>query len=60
MKKEDDRVPGRDFYTEREWRNLPRVGSSGCSMVKPVTCIHGVLFKDVCDECAAYKDEVKP
>lgn len=50
---DDGREPYKDAFTEREWRLLPRIGSNGCSMVKPVRCVHGALLTGKCVDCAA-------
>lgn len=52
----EERDPNRS-YTEREWRKLARVGSSGSTMVKPTACIHGVRFGKHCRDCDAWAKE---
>lgn len=53
----DERVRGRDYFTAREWAALPRVGSSGSSMVQPNACIHDVLFGKGCVACVEAEKE---
>lgn len=53
----DERVRGRDYFTAREWAELPRVGSSGSSMVQRNTCIHFALFGQKCVACAELEKE---
>lgn len=50
--KNDDRIVGRDYFTPREWADMPRVGASGSSMVRRSACVHDITFGSPCEACA--------